>query len=58
MSEGVGLVNDPALPGLALVFGRGTARTHLVHVVRYSSGAWHRALAFRDALRADAQIGS
>jgi GrpB-like predicted nucleotidyltransferase (UPF0157 family) len=36
-----------------LVFGRGTARTHLVHVVRYGSEAWHRALAFRDALRAD-----
>lgn len=39
-----------------LVFGRGTARTHLVHVVRYGSGAWHRALAFRDALRADAAL--
>jgi GrpB-like predicted nucleotidyltransferase (UPF0157 family) len=39
-----------------LVFGRGTARTHLVHVVRYGGGAWHRALAFRDALRADAAL--
>jgi GrpB-like predicted nucleotidyltransferase (UPF0157 family) len=39
-----------------LVFGRGTARTHLVHVVRYGSGAWHRGLAFRDALRADAAL--
>jgi GrpB-like predicted nucleotidyltransferase (UPF0157 family) len=39
-----------------LVFGRGTARTHLVHVVRYGGGAWHRALAFRDALRADAGL--
>jgi GrpB-like predicted nucleotidyltransferase (UPF0157 family) len=36
-----------------LVFGRGTARTHLVHVVRYGGDAWHRGLAFRDALRAD-----
>lgn len=36
-----------------LVFGRGTARTHLVHVVRYGGRAWQRALAFRDALRAD-----
>jgi GrpB-like predicted nucleotidyltransferase (UPF0157 family) len=39
-----------------LVFGRGTARTHLVHVVRFDGGAWHRALAFRDALRADAGL--
>lgn len=39
-----------------LVFGRGKARTHLVHVVRYDGGAWHRALAFRDALRADAAL--
>jgi GrpB-like predicted nucleotidyltransferase (UPF0157 family) len=38
------------------VFGRGTARTHLVHVVRYGGAAWHRALAFRDALRADAGL--
>ena len=36
-----------------LVFGRGTARTHLVHVVRYGGEAWQRGLAFRDALRAD-----
>lgn len=36
-----------------LVFGRGPARTHLVHVVRYGGGAWQRGLAFRDALRAD-----
>jgi GrpB-like predicted nucleotidyltransferase (UPF0157 family) len=34
-----------------LVFGRGSARTHLVHVVRYGGGAWHRALAFRDAAK-------
>jgi GrpB-like predicted nucleotidyltransferase (UPF0157 family) len=39
-----------------LVFGRGTARTHLVHVVRYGSQAWHRALAFRDALRGNAVL--
>lgn len=39
-----------------LVFGRATARTHLIHVVRYGGGAWHRALAFRDALRADAGL--
>ena len=39
-----------------LVFGRGTARTHLVHVVRYGGEAWRRALAFRDALRVDAVL--
>ena len=39
-----------------LVFGRGTARTHLVHVVRYGGGSWQRALAFRDALRRDAGL--
>lgn len=38
------------------VFGRGAARTHLVHVVHYGGEAWHRALAFRDALRADAAL--
>lgn len=39
-----------------LVFGRGPARTHLVHVVRYGGAAWKRGLAFRDALRADATL--
>jgi GrpB-like predicted nucleotidyltransferase (UPF0157 family) len=38
------------------VFGRGLGRTHLVHVVRYGGAAWHRALAFRDALRGDAGL--
>jgi GrpB-like predicted nucleotidyltransferase (UPF0157 family) len=36
-----------------LVFGRGTARTHLVHVVRHGGDAWRRGLTFRDALRAE-----
>jgi GrpB-like predicted nucleotidyltransferase (UPF0157 family) len=36
-----------------LVFGLGLDRTHLVHVVLYEGPAWHRALRFRDALRAD-----
>lgn len=39
-----------------LVFGRGLARTHLVHIVRYGGTAWHRALAFRDALRRNAHL--
>ena len=36
-----------------LVFGKGAARTHLVHVVVYEGPAWHHALRFRDRLRAD-----
>jgi GrpB-like predicted nucleotidyltransferase (UPF0157 family) len=39
-----------------LVFGRGTTRTHLVHVVRYGGRAWQRGLAFRDALREDVAL--
>jgi GrpB-like predicted nucleotidyltransferase (UPF0157 family) len=39
-----------------LVFGRGTARTHLLHAVRYGGKAWRRGLAFRDALRADPKL--
>ena len=39
-----------------LVFGRASARTHLVHVVRYGGAAWQRGLRFRDALRADATL--
>jgi GrpB-like predicted nucleotidyltransferase (UPF0157 family) len=39
-----------------LVFGLGTARTHLVHVVPYGGDAWRRGLTFRDALRADARL--
>lgn len=36
-----------------LVFGKGIARTHLVHVVRHGGPEWRRALRFRDALRTD-----
>lgn len=39
-----------------LVFGRGTERTHLVHIVRHGGPAWQRAIAFRDALRADPEL--
>jgi GrpB-like predicted nucleotidyltransferase (UPF0157 family) len=39
-----------------LVFGRGSARTHLVHVVRYGGSAWQQGLAFRDALRQDVAL--
>ncbi|HKG33226.1 MAG TPA: GrpB family protein, partial [Gemmatimonadales bacterium] len=46
---------EAGVPG-HLVFGRGAARTHLVHVVRYGGRAWRRALAFRDALRADSRL--
>jgi GrpB-like predicted nucleotidyltransferase (UPF0157 family) len=38
------------------IFGRGVARTHLVHVVIYGSEPWARTLRFRDRLRADAAL--
>jgi len=41
-----------------LVFGRGRARTHLVHVVEHEGSAWERALRFRDLLRADAALAA
>ena len=40
------------VPGHHL-FGKGLARTHLLHVVEYGSPIWNEALCFRDALRAD-----
>jgi GrpB-like predicted nucleotidyltransferase (UPF0157 family) len=36
-----------------VVFGRGRARTHLVHVVEYRHRAWDRGLRFRELLRTD-----
>lgn len=41
-----------------LVFGRGLARTHLVHVVRHGGPAWQRGLRFRDALRTNPQLAT
>jgi GrpB-like predicted nucleotidyltransferase (UPF0157 family) len=38
------------------IFGRGVARTHLVHVVIHGAEAWARTLRFRDRLRADAAL--
>ena len=38
------------------VFGKGTPRTHLVHVVPLRGLAWDRMLRFRDALRGDASL--
>jgi GrpB-like predicted nucleotidyltransferase (UPF0157 family) len=35
------------------IFGKGIVRTHLAHVAIYESGAWRRALGFRDRLRTD-----
>lgn len=40
------------VPGHHL-FGKGSARTHLLHVVECGSVIWTEALCFRDALRAD-----
>jgi GrpB-like predicted nucleotidyltransferase (UPF0157 family) len=38
------------------VYGRGQPRTHLLHLVPFGGPAWHRSLAFRDRLRADASL--
>ncbi len=38
------------------IFGRGVARTHLVHVVEAESDGWRRTLRFRDRLRADPEV--
>lgn len=38
------------------IFGRGKVRTHLAHIVVYKSDQWHRALRFRDRLRADPDL--
>lgn len=37
-------------------FRRGSPRSHHVHMVSWSSAFWRRQLAFRDALRADAEL--
>jgi GrpB-like predicted nucleotidyltransferase (UPF0157 family) len=41
-----------------LVFGRGSVRTHLVHVVEHGGSAWQRALSFRDRLRGDGTLAA
>lgn len=38
------------------VFGKGVARTHLVHVVQFDGATWHHNLRFRDRLRADPEL--
>ena len=38
------------------VFGRGDARTFLIHVVHYDSAQWDRPLRFRNRLRADSAL--
>lgn len=43
------------VPGHHL-FGKGAARTHLLHVVEYGSPIWTEALCFRDALRDDPKL--
>ncbi len=43
------------VPGHHL-FGKGPARTHLLHVVEYQSALWREALKFRDAVRAGAAL--
>lgn len=39
-----------------VVFARGEARTHLLHVLRFRGQEWNRHLRFRDRLRADATL--
>ena len=46
---------DAVVPGHH-IFGKGTERTHLLHVVEYGSAIWNEALRFRDALRAAPQL--
>ena len=41
-----------------LVFGRGAARTHLLHLVLHGGPAWRRGLRFRDALRSDPRLAA
>jgi GrpB-like predicted nucleotidyltransferase (UPF0157 family) len=38
------------------VFGKGKARTHLVHLVQFGSDSWIQALRFREMLRNDAKL--
>ena len=49
---GYDYAGDKIVPGHH-IFGKGTERTHLLHIVEYGSAIWNEALRFRDALRAD-----
>lgn len=40
------------------VFGKGTPRTHLLHVVPHGGPEWRRMLGFRDALRTDPAVAA
>ncbi len=55
---GYDYVEDAGVP-LHCIFGRGrdaTERTHLLHIVEIDSDEWYGNLAFRDALRGDAEL--
>lgn len=55
---GYDYAENAGVPG-HYIFGRGrdaTERTHLVHVVEHLGQSWRSNLAFRDALRADAEL--
>jgi len=57
-SLGYDYVENAGIP-LHYIFGRGrdlTERTHLLHIVDIFSDEWYGNLAFRDALRADAEL--
>ena len=49
---GYDYAGDKIVPGHH-IYGKGVARTHLLHVVEYGSAIWTEALRFRDALRSD-----
>jgi len=40
------------------IFGKGLARTHLVHVVEHNGAVWHHNLRFRDRLLADPDLAA
>jgi GrpB-like predicted nucleotidyltransferase (UPF0157 family) len=58
LALGYDYAENAGVPG-HYIFGRGrdaTERTHLVHVVEYRGQSWTGNLAFRDALRNDAEL--
>jgi GrpB-like predicted nucleotidyltransferase (UPF0157 family) len=57
-ASGYDYAEGAGVPG-HYIFGRGrdrTERTHLLHVVEFEGESWRGSLAFRDALRCDANL--
>ena len=55
--EELGYIFDPnaGIPGHH-IFGKGAARTHIVHFVEHGGEGWRQGLAFRDRLLADPKV--